>query len=80
MLQTLASLPDLVPMMSESTTDNPMTASDWHNLLTYASHRKEQFGNALRWPSQAAYDRWHREGETCIMAGAMFARAKRLAA
>ena len=55
-----------------------MTASDWHNILTCARLRKEQFGTALKWPNQPAYDRYHREYDTYIMAGAMCARADRL--
>ena len=55
-----------------------MTASDWHNILTCARLRKEQFGTALKWPTQSAYDRYHREYGTYIMAGAMGARSNRL--
>lgn len=57
-----------------------MTASDWHNILVCAQLRKEQFGTPLRWPSMAALERYGREYETYIMAGAMAARANRLAA
>ena len=57
-----------------------MTASDWHNVLVCARLRKEQFGTPLRWPSMAALERYGREYETYIMAGAMAARANRLAA
>ena len=57
-----------------------MNASDWHNILNCAHERKNQFGNSLRWPNQAAYDRYYREYETFIMAGAMGARARRLGA
>lgn len=56
-----------------------MTASDWHNILICARLRKEQFGTPLRWPTMAAYDRYQREYGTYIMAGAMAARAQRLA-
>ena len=60
-----------------------MTASDWHNILHCAylrcDHlRKEQFGPSLKWSSQSAYDRYYREYDTYIMAGAMYARANRL--
>jgi hypothetical protein len=57
-----------------------MTASDWHNILICARLRKEQFGTPLRWPTWADYYRYQREYGTFIMAGAMAARAKRLAA
>ena len=57
-----------------------MTASDWHNILRCARLRKEQFGTPLRWPTMADYDRYQREYGTYITAGAMAARAKRLAA
>ncbi len=57
-----------------------MTASDWHNILICARLRKEQFGTPLSWPSKAALDRYGREYSTYIMAGAMAARANRLAA
>ena len=56
-----------------------MNASDWHNILHCARLRKEQFGTSLRWPSMADYRRYQREYDTYIMAGAMAARAKRLA-
>ena len=55
-----------------------MTASDWHNILCCARLRKEQFGTPLKWPSRSAYDRYYREYDTYIMAGAMCARANRL--
>ena len=57
-----------------------MTATDWHNILRCARLRKEQFGTPLRWPTMVDYDRYHREYGTYITAGAMAARAKRLAA
>ena len=56
-----------------------MTVSDWHNILRCARLRKEQFGTPLRWPTMADYDRYQREYGTYITAGAMAARAKRLA-
>jgi hypothetical protein len=57
-----------------------MTASDWHNILVCARLRKEEFGTPLRWPSMDAHGRYCREYGTSIMAGAMAARANRLAA
>jgi hypothetical protein len=56
-----------------------MTTAQWHNILVCARLRKEEFGTPLKWPSMAAYHRYQREYGTYIMAGAMAARAARLA-
>ena len=57
-----------------------MTTSAWHNIMRCALLRKEQFGTPLKWPSWEAYHRYQREYGTFIMAGAMGARASRIAA
>jgi hypothetical protein len=70
------------PVKTPTQTHNPhqgMTASDWHNILRCARLRKEQFGTSLRWPSMSDYHRYQREYDTYVMAGAMAARANRLA-
>jgi len=56
-----------------------MTSSQWHNVLVCASARKREFGDGFRWPSRAHYERYQREYDTFIMAGAMGARTRRLA-
>lgn len=57
-----------------------MTASDWNNILACANARRTDFGTPISWPSMAARERYYREYGTGIMAGAMAARARRMAA